>query len=612
MKTWYDKKAKHRTFHEGDLVLVLLPLPGDALKAQYHGPCVIDRKIDDLNYIVRTPNRRKKKRLCHINMLKEYHQTEDSDKNFIVSESKLPDKVPQSRSIALVSVVPAKSDSDNTRKSSEKDYQNDHDEEFQNYKFQNSDVLDSLDDKLKHLLPEEQEELGNLLHDYSHLFVDTPSKTDLAFHDVDVGDATPIKQHPYRVSPGKREVIRKEINYMLKNGIIEPSHSAWSSPVLVVPKPDGSFRFCTDYRKLNAVTKTDSYPIPRLDDCIDKIGKAKYITKFDLLKGYWQVPLTTRAKEISAFVTPDGLYQYTVMPFGMKNSAATFQRLINQITDNIEICDGYIDDIDIYSNTWSEHISQIRMLFNKLTVAKLVINLVKSEFCKVYVQYLGHLVGHGHISPVTSKVEAIIEFPRPSCKKELMRFLGMASFYRKFCKNFSSVAVPLTRLLEKGQSYTWGDEQEKAFVKLKGLLMSTPVLVAPNFSKPFKLATDACDVGIGAVLLQEDQNGIEHPVAYFSRKLTKSQRNYSTIEKETLALITALDHFRVYVNSADQPITVYTDHNPIVFIHKMKDRNQRLLRWSLILQEYNLNILHIRGKDNIIADALSRSFNNIE
>ena len=596
MKTWYDKKAKRREFSEGDLVLVLLPIPGDSLKAQYYGPCVIDKKIDNLNYIVKTPDRRKKTRLCHVNMLKEYHVAEEYDKNTPTTES---DSVKQHKDTQHVAVVSVSTDGD-----VEKDNQ-----KFQNFRLQNSDVLDNLECKLDHLLPEEQEELSSLLLEYSHLFSDTPGRTELVFHDVDVGDATPIKQHPYRVSPMKKEVIRKEIDYMLENNIIEPSQSAWSSPVLLVSKPDGSFRFCTDYRKLNLVTKTDSYPIPRLDDYIDKIGKAKYITKFDLLKGYWQGPLTTRAKEMSAFVTPDGLYQYTVMPFGMKNSAATFQRLINQTTQDIPNCDSYIDDIDIYSNTWDEHINQMRMLFDKLTMANLVINLVKSEFCKVYVQFLGHLVGHGRISPVTAKVEAIMKFPQPNSKRELMRFLGMASFYRRFCKNFSAVSAPLTKLLEKDQNYIWGDDQQEAFHKLKGLLMNTPVIAAPDFTKPFKLATDASDLAVGAVLLQEDESGIEHPVAYFSKKLTKSQRNYSTIEKETLALILALEHFEVYVNSANQPTTVYSDHNPIVFIHKMKNRNQRLLRWSLILQEYNLDIRHIPGKENVIADALSRCNN---
>ena len=174
---------------------------------------------------------------------------------------------------------------------------------------------------------------------------------------------------------------------MLQNNIIEPSKSEWSSPCILVPKPDGSFRFVTDFRKVNQCTKTNSYPIPRIDDCIDKIGNAKFVSKFDLLKGYWQVPLTHRAKEISAFCTPDALYQYCVMPFGMKNAAATFQGMVNHIVADIEGCEAYVDDLIVYSQTWEQHIGQLRRLFGKLSEAKLTVNLVKSEFCQANVVY---------------------------------------------------------------------------------------------------------------------------------------------------------------------------------------------------------------------------------
>ena len=179
-----------------------------------------------------------------------------------------------------------------------------------------------------------------------------PRQTTLVSHDVEVGDSRPIKQHPYCVNPVKLEVMKKEIDYMLSNGIIEPSHSEWSSPCLLVDKGDGGYRFCTDFRKVNLVTKADSYPIPRIEDCIDKVGSSQYVSKFDLLKGYWQVPLTPRAREISAFVTPAGFYQYRVMPFGMKNAPATFQRMIHQVIDGLEGCEGYIDDIIVFSDTW--------------------------------------------------------------------------------------------------------------------------------------------------------------------------------------------------------------------------------------------------------------------
>jgi hypothetical protein len=363
---------------------------------------------------------------------------------------------------------------------------------------------------------------------------------------------------------------------------------------------------CTDYRKVNTVTKTDTFPIPRMDDCIDKVGNAKFVTKFDLLKGFWQIPLTDRAKEISAFVTPDGLYQYKVMPFGMKNSPATFQRLINNVTAGLHGCEAYIDDVIIHSETWEDHMKFTKDFFDRLSDAKLTVNLSKSAFGCAHVVYLGHIVGQGQVKPVNAKIQAISDFPIPKNKRELMRFLGMAGYYRKFCPNFSSVTEPLTHLLSKKVKFTWSATCQTAFNKLKVLLETAPVLSAPDFSRQFKVAVDASDVAAGAVLLQEDEDGVDHPISYFSRKFTASQRNYSTIEKECLGMILALQHFEVYVNSSTLPVIVFSDHNPLVFLHKLKNNNQRLMRWSLLLQGYNLEIRHIRGKDNLIADCLSR------
>ena len=215
-------------------------------------------------------------------------------------------------------------------------------------------------------------------------------------------------------------------------------------------------------------------------------------------------------------------------------------------------------------------------------------------------------MGQGCVKPVDAKVKAISEFPEPTCKRQLMRFLGMAGYYRKFCSNFSVIAAPLTNLLRKGTKFVWNDQCQEAFDKLKAILKSSPVLLAPDFDKSFKLAVDASDIGAGAVLIQEDNNGVDHPVCYFSKKFNKQQKNYSTIEKECLALILAIQHFEVYLTSCQSPIVVFSDHNPLSFLHKLKNKNQRLLRWSLMLQEYSLDIRHIKGKDNIIPDALSR------
>lgn len=559
-------------------------MPGNTLYSRFFGPYVIEKKLNNLNYIVVTPDRRKQTQLCHINMLKPYVERgnnvvkEPLNVNVVISE---PEDLSSEFSSSHLSPTDAS-------------------------KLTNSDVLKNLDSKLSHLEESQRQDLQKLLEKYSDLFPDVPSRTNQIYHDVDVGDAAPVKQHPYRLNPKKQQYLKEEVKYLLENDFIEPSSSSWSSPCILVPKPDGSYRMCTDYRKVNSVTKTDTFPIPRMDDCIDKLGKAKYVTKFDLLKGFWQVPLTDRAKEISAFVTPEGLYQYKVMPFGMKNSPATFQRLINKVIANLEDCEAYIDDVIIYSETWEKHLETIREFFRKLSEAKLTINLSKTEFGQAQVTYLGHVVGRGQVQPVNAKVEAIIKFPRPENKKQLMRFLGMAGYYRRFCSNFATVTEPLTKLLSKKEKFNWSDQCEKAFEELKAMLQSAPVLTAPDFSSPFKLAVDASDVAAGAVLLQEDDEGVEHPVCYFSKKFNKSQRNYSTIEKECLALLLALQHFEVYVSSSSLPVVVYSDHNPLVFLHKLKSKNQRLLRWSLMLQEYVLDIRHIKGKDNVIADCLSR------
>ncbi|MCU7801257.1 MAG: reverse transcriptase, partial [gamma proteobacterium symbiont of Lucinoma myriamae] len=591
MKTWYDRKVRERKFQPGDKVLALLPIPGRPLQARYFGPYTVERKVNDVDYIVNTPGRRKQRQLCHINMLKEYHERENG--------IHLQDQV--------VSLVTPVSQQNMDSGDSLMDYDQVDNSDLYSSKLQNSDILHNLDQKLSHLSPSERQEITGLLYEYEHLFPDVPSRTDKIFHDVDVGDSTPVKQHPYRMNPFKQEYLKNEVQYLLENDFIEPSKSDWSSPCVLVPKPDKTYRMCTDYRKVNSVTKTDSYPIPRIDDCIDKIGSAKYVTKFDLLKGYWQVPLTERAKEVSAFVTPNGLYQYKVMPFGMKNSPATFQRLINTLTAGLDGCEAYIDDVIIYSDIWKEHIRQMREFFNRLSDAKLTVNLVKSEFCHARVTFLGHIVGQGQVKTIEAKVKAIFDFPVPTTRKELMRFLGMAGYYRKFCNNFSVLAAPLTNLLSKKSKFIWSEKCQESFDKVKAILQNSPVLSAPEFEKQFKLAVDASDIGAGAVLLQADKDNVDHPVCYFSKKFNKYQKNYSTIEKECLALILALQHFEVYLDTTCFSVIVYTDHNPLTFINKMKNKNQRLLRWSLALQEYNLDIRHIRGRDNVIADALSRA-----
>lgn len=343
-----------------------------------------------------------------------------------------------------------------------------------------------------------------------------------------------------------------------------------------------------------------------MEDCVDNLGTANFVSKLDLLKGYCQVPLTERASVISAFVTPDYFLQYTVMAFGMCNAPATFQRLINSVLSGLPHCNAYLDDLIVYTTTWEEHVKSLTQVFDRLAKASLTVNLAKCEFGHATVTYLGKRVGKGQVRPVEEKVSAIVNFPVPTNRKALRRFLGMAGYYRSFCRNFLTVIQPLTDLLSPKTNFMWSSECQQAFESAKSLLSHSPVLAAPDLSRPFKLEVDASAVGAGAVLLQEDADGVDHPVSYFSRKFNKHQVHYSTIEQETLALLWALQHFDIYLGSSPLPIMVFTDHNPLTFLSRMFNHNRRLMRWALLVQDYHLNIRHKPGSENVCADALSR------
>lgn len=531
-------------------------------------------------------------RLCHINMLKSYHSRETNEGE---RERTLKTAAPCETTTSLVCVESLPDDGLALLGSDQ-----------QSGRLSNTEFLAKIDAHLNYLPVDQRREMVSLIRSHPSLFSDVPSSTNVLKHDIDVGSASPIKQHAYRCPLAKRELMKKEANYLLENGLAVPSCSPWSSPCLLAPKSDGTPRFCTDYRKVNAVTVPDSFPLPRMEDCIDGIGPAMFITKLDLLKGYWQVPLTPRASEISAFVTPDHFLQYTVMPFGVRNAPATFQRLMSLVLGNVKNCKVYLDDVVVYSADWASHIASVTEVFQRLEKASLTLNLTKCEFGKATVTYLGKQVGLGQVRPVDAKVSAVVSYPVPTSRRELRRFLGMAGYYRCFCKNFSVVVNPLTSLCSPKVPFVWSAECQYAFEAAKSLLCSAPVLAAPNFSHPFKLEVDASASGAGAVLMQDGEGDVCHPVCYFSVKFKHHQLNYSTIEKETLAMLLALQHFEVYVGASSSPVVVYTDHNPLVFLTQMYNHNQRLMRWALLAQGYNLEIKHKKGIDNVVADALSR------
>ncbi|CAM4569383.1 unnamed protein product [Caretta caretta] len=394
---------------------------------------------------------------------------------------------------------------------------------------------------------------------------------------------------------------------MLALGVIQPSASPWASPVVLVPKKDGSVRFCVDYWKLNAITVSDAYPMPRPDELLDKLGGARYLTTMDLTKGYWQVPLDADARLKSAFITPLGLYEFLTLPFGLKGAPATFQRLVDQLLRGMEsFAVAYIDDICVFSQTWEDHVSQVRQVLDRLQGAGLT---VKAEKCKVgmaEVSYLGHRVGSGRLKPEPAKVEVIRDWPAPHTKKQVQAFIGMAGYYRRFVPHFSAIATPITELCKKGKpdKVVWTEQCQEAFRALKEALGSGPVLANPDFDKAFVVFTDASDTGLGAVLMQEDEKGERHPIVYLSKKLLPREQHYAAIEKECLAMVWALKKLEPYLFG--RHFTVYTDPSPLTWLHQMKGANAKLLRWSLLLQDDDMDVVHVKGSANLIADALSR------
>ncbi len=309
-------------------------------------------------------------------------------------------------------------------------------------------TLKDLSTKLSHLPVSDQADLRGLISKYPTLFNAFPSTTHVIEH-IDVGSHIPVKQNAYRVNPIKRDLMKHETQNLLEHGLAVPSSSPWCSPCLLVPKSDGTSRFCTDYWKVNALMKPDSFPLPCVQDCVDRVGNSKFVTKLDLLKGYWQVPLTERASEVSAFATPDAFLQYRVMAFGLRNAGATFQHLMSRVLLNVPNCDAYLDDVVCYFDSWDEHIQLLNCVFACLKEANLTLNLAKCEFACATVSYLGKEVGNCKVRPLGSKIQVILDFPVPMTKRELRRFLGMTGYYRNFCLNFSGVANPLTGLLRK-------------------------------------------------------------------------------------------------------------------------------------------------------------------
>lgn len=451
----------------------------------------------------------------------------------------------------------------------------------------------------------QQSRLDALIAEYVDVFSTKLETTPFAEHAIKLTDDTPIAVPPYRMSPARKQYLKNELDKMLADDIIEECESPYAAPVVLVPKRDGSLRLCVDYRRLNAVTVPDRYPLPRVDDLLHATKPYKYMSTIDLRSGYWQVPVKPEDRDKTAFTTPFGNFRFKKMPFGLRNAPSTFQRLMDRLRSGLTgmLILIYLDDLIILSSTFDEHIRNLRAVLERLRQFKLHANLDKCHFMLPEIKYLGHVITHDGIKPDPSKISAIAEMKTPSNVKELLTFLQTGSWFRRFVPNHAAVARPLSDLTKRNTPWTWGPAQEEAFCTLKKLLTSTPILQQADPDKPYILRTDASKYALGAVLMQGETPD-QHPVEYASRLLTAAERNYSTTEREALAVLWAMERFRGYVEGAQ--VSVISDHQPLRWLMSLKSPSGRLARWALALQSYDLNIDYTPGRQNVIADMLSR------
>jgi hypothetical protein len=472
------------------------------------------------------------------------------------------------------------------------------------------DILQKLNIN-KNLNENQKNAIGKLLSKYSNVVSQSSSdlgRTQVTKHRVDTGDHLPLRSAPYHAPQITRERIETCVDEMLAKDIIEESHSPWASPVVLVKKKDGTFRFCVDFRKLNRITRRDAYPLPRIDDVVDMLEGSCYFSTIDTIAGYWQVEMDEQDKEKTAFVTQRGLYQFKVMPFGLSNAPGTFQRLMDKVLKglNWKQCVVYLDDIVIFSKSFEEHLERLEAVLKRLQQAKIKIQPSKCNFCMSEVNFLGFKVSKDGLLPNQERVATIANLPPPQSVTETKRFLGFVSYYRRFIKNLSKIAEPLFELCKKNCKFKWTSLEQNSFDRLKNILCSAPILRYANPNQDFILQCDASSSALGAVLSQQDIQGKEHPIAYASRTLSTQEKRYSNTEREALAIQWSMSYFRHYLYG--KFCKVYTDHQPLVTMDRMKTPDGKLATIFSKLENMGVTYsLHYRNaKANKNADVLSR------
>lgn len=563
-KQSYDKRAKHRTFEVGDLVLWRTPGMDAAMVNSWEGPFKVVGKLTDVTYELDTG--RKKKRVSHVNALKKFEQKEE-----IVAIKRITTAIEDDTVEDCLDTAHSRSEL----------------------------VTDTLSDK-------QLEDLSKIEKEFEKCRTKMPGFTTLTECRIQTSDSQPIAQHPYRVPDAHREGVEKEIQWLLENGIIRESDSMWASPMVTATKPNGSIRVCVDFRKLNAITPIIPFYMPTVDEIIDALGTAQYISTIDLSKGFYQVGMDDRDVEKTAFMCPQGKYEFVRMPFGLKNAPAVFQTLLGKVLKGLgKFVRHYIDDIVIFSQSWEEHIIHIREVMKVIDRAGLTVNPDKCRWAGKEVIFLGHRVGRGRCAVPEVRVAAIRDFARPVTRKALRSFLGMVSYYRRYISMLAKQTAILSPATSKSAppKVEWTEEMNLAFQSIRKSICDDVLLCIPTSTDRVSVVTDASGYGIGGIL-QVWREEKWRPAAFFSRQTRAAERRYSATELEALAMVETIMHFSQYL--LGKQFVSYTDHKALCSLLTSDRLNPRLKRLSMKLSGYSVSVVYVPGPSNTAADALSR------
>ena len=558
-KALYDKSTVCRTLEAGDSVMCRIPGLIGKLEESWHGPYKVVAKKGRVDYLVDLGKGKGRVKVLHINNLKKYY--------------------PRAEEVLRLALVA-------------EDWSED------------EEVGTKLHGKCKDF--DEEEVIEQLRAEYPEVFSDLPGRTTACKLRIDTGEAAPRRSHPYRVPNRLKEGVRAEVEKLVEMGIVVPSTSPWASPVVPVPKGDGTVRVCVDYRKLNEVTTSDPYYMSTMDEILERVGGSKVVSKIDLAKGFYQVEVEPLSQEKTAFVSPYGKFEFTRMPFGLKNAPATFQRLMEVVLGDCYHCSApYIDDVVVFSNSGAEHVEHLRLVLEKMRSFGLTLKESKCQFGREKIEYLGHVIGGGELAVPGHRAAAMANYLQPRTKKELRSFLGAASYYRQFVQGYAKLSSELSPMTAKSAPSVvcWTAEGLEAFTRLKVSLVDVCALTVPTQQEDFVLHTDASGKGIGATL-NVLRDGKKLPVAYYSKQLQGAQHNYSATELEGLALFKSINYFSHYLYGTR--FEVVTDHKALVSLLHSRVLNRRLHGWVLQLLEYDFTVKYRPGLENGDADALSR------